>query len=86
MCHVATQPHIRYSFKHAIHPVERLIADKANKTKRKTFSWLMEHLLPINEKFKGCALIFPDTVIFKAGKPTMLIRCDKEWCLTAIKN
>ncbi len=46
----------------------------------------MEHLLPINDKFKGCALIFPDTVLFKAGKPSMLIRCDKEWCLTAIKN
>ena len=31
---------------------------------KKDFLWLMEHLLPYNEKIKGCELIFPDTVFF----------------------
>jgi hypothetical protein len=28
------------------------------------FFWLMSHLLPCNDKIKGCELIFPDTVFF----------------------
>jgi len=46
----------------------------------------MENLLPLNDKFQGCELIFPDTVFFKKGVATMLIRCDKDYCLTSVKN
>ena len=46
----------------------------------------MQHLLPINDNFKGCELIFPETVFYNHGKPVMFVQSDKEWCLTAIKN
>jgi len=46
----------------------------------------MENLLPVNDKFKGCELIFPDTVFFSKGKPSILIRSDKDFCLTAVKG
>jgi len=46
----------------------------------------MEHLLPSHpDKFRGCELIFPDTVLYHKGKPTMLLKFDKQFCLTAIK-
>ena len=50
------------------------------------FQWLMQHLLPINEKIRGCELIFPDTVLFHRGKPKVIIRNDKEYCLMAVKQ
>ena len=28
------------------------------------FQWLLYHLLPINDKIKGCELIIPDTALF----------------------
>lgn len=46
----------------------------------------MENLLPLNDKFKGCELIFPDTVLFSKGKPTMIIRSDKDYCVTGFKG
>jgi hypothetical protein len=50
------------------------------------FQWLMHHLLPINEKIRGCELIFPDTVLFQRGKPKVIIRNDKEYCLMAVRQ
>jgi len=47
----------------------------------------VEHLLPVmTDKFKGCELIFPETVFFKGGKPKLMIKSDKDFCLVAIKN
>ena len=40
------------------------------------FEWLMRSLLPATEKLKGCELILPDTVFFKKGKPTIIIKSD----------
>jgi len=37
----------------------------------------MEHLLSFSEKILGCELIFPDTVFFKDGKPSFIIKSDK---------
>ena len=37
------------------------------------------------DKFKGCELIFPDTLIFCKGKAKLVIKCDKDWCLTSVK-
>ena len=52
-----------------------------------SFTWLMEHLIPPNpDKFKGCALIFPDTAFFQNGKPTHIIKCDKDFCLIKVTN
>lgn len=50
------------------------------------FQWLMNHLLPINDKIRGCELIFPDTVLFMRGKPKVIIRNDKEFCLMAVRQ
>jgi hypothetical protein len=50
------------------------------------FSWLMEHLLPINEKIKGCEMIFPDTVIFSKGKPRLIIKNDRDHCLIGVRH
>lgn len=46
----------------------------------------MQHLLPINDKIRGCELIFPDTVLFQRGKPKVIIRNDKEFCLMAVRQ
>jgi hypothetical protein len=59
--------------------MEAVIA-KENTTQH-TFLWLMEHLLPLNDKFKGCELIFPDTVFFSRGKPIQVIKSDRDFCL-----
>lgn len=31
-------------------------------------------------------MLFPDTVFFSRGKPRLIVRSDREWCLMAIKN
>ena len=46
----------------------------------------MDHLIPVNNRFKGCELIFPDTVFFSKSKPVLVVKCDKDWCLNAIKS
>ena len=67
--------------------MESNIADKEQKVRQETFHWLLERLLPSHtDKFKGCELIFPETVLFNKGKPTMLLKSDKEFCLVAIKS
>ena len=50
------------------------------------FAWFMTHLLPANDKIKGCELLFPDTVFFKRGKPTVIIKTDREFCLVPINQ
>ena len=50
------------------------------------FQWLMQHLLPINDKIRGCELIFPDTVLFHRGKPKVIIKNDKEFCLLPVRQ
>jgi hypothetical protein len=52
----------------------------------KDFMWLIEHLLPFSERIKGCELIFPDTIFFKNGKPHMVVKMDKDYCLTSLKS
>ena len=52
----------------------------------KDFAWLIEHLLPFSERIKGCECIFPDTIFFKNGKPSMIVRMDKDFCLTSVKT
>lgn len=59
---------------------------RQEKAQQKGFNWMLENLLPLNDKFKGCELILPDTVLFAKGKPYMLVRCDKDFCLTAVKG
>jgi len=53
---------------------------------KQTFSWLMHHLLPYSEKIKGCELIFPDTVFFEDGKPKVIIKTEKDYCLISQKG
>ena len=40
------------------------------------------HLLPFNDKVKGCELIMPETVFFDEGQPDTIIKLDKQFCLT----
>jgi hypothetical protein len=51
----------------------------------KDFTWLIEHLLPFSERIKGCECIFPDTIFFKNGKPSLIVKMDKDFCLTSVK-
>lgn len=47
----------------------------------------MEHLIPLHtDKYKGCELIFLETCFFKAGKPKVYIKNDKEFCMISVKN
>jgi hypothetical protein len=47
----------------------------------------MEHLIPQHtDKYKGCELIFLETCFFKAGKPKVVIKTDKEFCMIAVRN
>jgi len=38
------------------------------------------------KQFKGCDLIFTDTVFFHEGKAKIIFKTDKDYCLTSIKN
>jgi hypothetical protein len=52
----------------------------------------MKQLLPPDEKYKGCEMIFPDTIFFvRQGQAAnvaakMLIKHDKDFCLIKIAN
>jgi hypothetical protein len=46
----------------------------------------MKQLLPPDEKYKGCEMIFPDTIFFVRGSAKMLIKHDKDFCLIKIAN
>jgi hypothetical protein len=50
------------------------------------FQWLVEHLLPYSDRIKGCECIFPDTIFFKNGKPYLLVKMDKDFCLHGVKS
>lgn len=55
----------------------------------KSFFWLMEHLLPPSQQeniLKGCELIFPDTAFYQNGKARLVVKMDKDYCLTGIKK
>ena len=53
----------------------------------KDFIWLMEMMLGPNDRVKGCEVIFPDTVLFKNGKPTVVIKMDtRDYCLYGLKS
>jgi hypothetical protein len=41
----------------------------------------MEHLIAPNEQYKGCELVFPDSVFFKDGKLAMVVKMDKDLCV-----
>jgi hypothetical protein len=72
---------------HETNPIEQILNDPNEKIKQSTFTWLVEHLLPTqSDKFRGCEMIMPDTVFYKNGKPSMLVKCDEIYCLTATKN
>ena len=66
------------------------VIDRNNYYKRfdsdkKDFVWLMEKLLSNSDRILGCELIFPDTVFFKEGKPSFIIKMDREFCLICIR-
>jgi hypothetical protein len=51
------------------------------------FLWLMQSLLPVGDKIKGCELIFPDTVFFKKGKPIIVVKSDpRDFCLIGVTH
>ena len=69
-----------------VHPIEKLI-EEDDSIRVGCFTWLMEHLVaPDQERFKGCALVFPDTAFFSDGRPTHIIKCDRDFCLMKITN
>ena len=49
--------------------VKREVNMRLLEGKQLTFVQLIEHMLPPNDKIKGCQVLFPDTVFFSAGKP-----------------
>ena len=46
----------------------------------------MEHLLPPKKKYKGCEILFCDTVFYSEGKPSVIMRSDADFCLTKEAN
>ena len=45
----------------------------------------MKHLTPLHpDKFTGCEMIVPETVFYLKGKAQMLMKIDKNFCLTAV--
>mgnify|MGYP000574148540 CR=1 FL=1 len=52
----------------------------------RNFNWLMEHLLPPSENIKGCECIFADTAFFENGEAKVIVKMDKDYCLTSTKN
>jgi hypothetical protein len=46
----------------------------------------MEHLLPPSDNIKGCDCIFADTAFYENGEAKVIIKMDKDFCLTYIKN
>lgn len=52
----------------------------------RSFNWLIEHLLPPSDNIKGCECIFPDTAFYENGEAKIIIKMDKDYCLTSIKN
>jgi hypothetical protein len=51
----------------------------------RSFNWLMEHLLPPSDNIKGCDCIFPDTAFYENGEAKIIIKMDKDFCLTSTK-
>ena len=52
----------------------------------RSFCWLVEHLLPPNDNIKGCEAIFPETAFFEKGEAKLIVRMDKDFCLTSTRN
>jgi hypothetical protein len=52
----------------------------------RSFCWLIEHLLAPNDNIKGCEAIFPDTAFFEKGEAKIIVKMDKDFCLTSTKN
>ena len=53
------------------------------------FTWLIEHLLPPSDLYKGCEMIFPDTVFFEkeSAKARLIVKMEKkDYCLVSNKN
>lgn len=86
MCKFMCEAHLNYVVIKNLNPMEELIKNDAANIRSQTFNWLIENLLPINDKFRGCELVFPDTVLFLKGKPTHYVNCDKYWCLQSVRS
>jgi hypothetical protein len=49
----------------------------------------MEHLLPPQQQenlVKGCELVFPDTAFYEKGKAKVVVKMDREYCLTGVRK
>jgi len=67
-CLETAKPHDRFIHKIIDDPIEDVIKTSKEPVKQRSFNWLLEHLLPaMPDKFKGCELVFPDTIIFNKG-------------------
>jgi hypothetical protein len=54
---------------------------------QKSFFWLLEKLLPPNDKVLGCELWVPDTALFEAGRPKLVVKTDSNsGCLVKYKK
>ena len=53
---------------------------------RRKFTWFLLKLLPCNPRIKGCEVILPETVIFSNGKPQIIIKNDKQYCVGCITS
>lgn len=53
---------------------------------KKSFQWLLEHLVPPHDKICGCELLMADSAIFENGKPKSIIKTDQDGFLVSAKN
>jgi len=52
---------------------------------QKSFDWLLLRLLPPTDKICGCALQMPETAIFENGKVKIVLKTDKDGCVSVLK-
>lgn len=45
---------------------------------KQSFQWLLEQLLPPNDRICGCEVWVPDTAMFELGKPKVIVKTDKD--------
>ena len=84
----SVNPRSHYAVSQTTDPMQALI-DSApeGEVKETTFEHLLKLLLPPHpDKFRGCEVILPDTVVYSKGQPQMLLKMDKAFCLTAVKK
>ena len=53
--------------------------------KRKSFNWLMTHMLSHSDLIQGCEVQIPEQVLYHGGAPRYFLKNDKEGCIVNVR-